>query len=188
MRFYFFILVLVGCTNTSFIQDDGSDNAMVWQKNRKLTWDDYQGKPQHRFAAASTVYSMYRHISKDSTGNITATVKALFYPKDSWKGRYTDDALLAHEQKHFDIVELYARKLRKQLLQIKVKDEEDARQKMETLHKVIDAEMDACQDLYDKESDYSMAHDEQVSWIKKIDAAIADLSAYQNSEVKLKLQ
>ena len=184
MRFYFFILLLVSCTNTSFKQDDG-ETVIVWQKNRKLSWDDYKGKPQHRFAAASTVYSMYRHIYKDANGNITASIKAYFYPKDSWKGHYLDDALLAHEQKHFDIVELYARKLRKQLMAIKVSNEEDAQQKMDSLHKIIDDEMDAYQDRYDKESDYSMAHDEQAAWIKQIDAAIDSLSAYQNTEVKL---
>jgi hypothetical protein len=112
MRFYFFILLLVSCTSTSFKQDNGED-VIVWQKNRRLTWNDYQGKPQHRFAAASTVYSMYRHIYKDANGNIMASIKAYFYPKDSWrKNSWIDDALLAHEQRHFDIVEWYARKLK----------------------------------------------------------------------------
>jgi hypothetical protein len=184
MRFCCIIFLLL--ISVSFTQDD---NAMVWQKNRKLTWDDYQGKPQHnRFAAASTVYSMYRHIYKDTNGNITASIKACFYPKDSWKGNYIDDALLAHEQKHFDIVELYARKLRKQLMQIKVKNEEDARQKLDSLHKIIDSEMDAYQDKYDEETNYSMAHDEQVAWIKEIDSAIEKLSAYQNPEVRLNIK
>ncbi len=142
MRFCYIIFLFF--VSISFVQDD---NAMVWQKKRKLTWNDYRGKPQHnRFAAASTVYSMYRHIYKDANGNITASIKACFYPTDSWKGNYIDDALLAHEQKHFDIVELYARKLRKQLMQIKVRSEEDAQQKLDSLHKIIDAEMDAYQD------------------------------------------
>ena len=185
MRFYFFILLLVSCTNASFKQDDG-EKVIVWQKDHKLSWSDYQGKPQHRFAAASTVYSMYRHIYKGSDGSLYASIKAYFYPMDSWKGRYLDDALLAHEQKHFDIVELYARKLRKQLMQVKVKNEEDAQQKLDSLHKIIDDEMDAYQDKYDKETDYSMSHDEQAAWIKRIDTAIDSLSAYQNAEIKLK--
>jgi hypothetical protein len=186
MRFYFIILLLVSFSNTSFVQDDGKEEAMVWQKNRKLTWGDYQGKRQKRFAAASTVYSMYRNVSKTSSGNIIASVKALFWPKDSWKSNWIDDALLAHEQKHFDIVELYARKLRKQLSEIKVHSEEDAQQKLDSLDKIIDAEMDAFQDKYDDETNFSMAHDAQMSWIKKIDAAIDSLSTYQNTEVKLK--
>ncbi|HKC68371.1 MAG TPA: DUF922 domain-containing protein [Bacteroidia bacterium] len=186
MRFYFIILLLVSFGNTAFMPDGEKEEVIVWQKNRKLTWDDYQGKRQKRFAAASTVYSMYRHISKTPSGDIIATVKAYFYPKDSWKSSWIDDALLAHEQKHFDIVELYARKLRKQLTQIKVRNEADAEQKLDSIHKIIDAEMDAFQDKYDDETDYSMAHDPQISWIKKIDAAIDNLSAYQNPEVKLK--
>ncbi|MEO8759283.1 MAG: DUF922 domain-containing protein [Bacteroidia bacterium] len=184
MRFYIFILLLVSCTNTSFTQDD-REETMTWQKNRKLTWDDYQGKPQKRFAAASTMYSMYRHIYKDANGNIMASIKAYFYPKDSWKGRYLDDALLAHEQKHFDIVELYARKLRKQMMQLKVNSEAEAQSKMDSLHRIIDDEMDAYQDKYDKETDFSMAHDEQAFWIKQIDSSIDSLTAYQNTEVKL---
>jgi predicted secreted Zn-dependent protease len=114
------------------------------------------------------------------------SIKACFYPKDSWKGNYIDDALLAHEQKHFDIVELYARKLRKQLMEIKVQDQEDAQQKLDSLHKIIDAEMDAYQDKYDEESDYSMAHDKQVAWIKRIDAVMDSLANYQNTEIRLK--
>ena len=186
MRFYFIILLLVSCTNSSFVKDDREEEVIVWQKNRKLTWDDYQGKRQKRFAAASTVYSMYRNVSKTPSGNIIASVKAFFYPKDSWKSNWIDDALLAHEQKHFDIVELYARKLRKQLTQIKVLNEEDAQLKLDSLHKIIDAEMDAFQDKYDDETNSSMAHDAQISWIKKIDAAIDNLAAYQNTDIKLK--
>lgn len=187
MRFYLFILLLVGCIGTAFVQDDGKEEVIVWQKNRKLTWDDYQGKRQKRFAAASTVYSMYRNISKTQSGDIIATVKAYFYPNDSWKSHWIDDALLAHEQKHFDIVELYARKLRKQLSQIKVRNEEDANAKLDSLHKIIDAEMDKFQDKYDDETNSSMEHDAQIDWIKKIDTAIDSLSAYQNTDVKLKI-
>ena len=187
MRAYFILLILVSCTATSFKQDDVNE-GMVWQKNRRLTWADYQGKPQHRFAAASTVYSMYRHISKDASGNIYASIKAIFYPKDSWKSNWIDDALLAHEQRHFDIVELYARKLRKQLSLIQVHGKDDAQQKLDSLHSLIDAEMDAYQDTYDEETNYSMAHDEQASWIIKIDKAIDSLNTYQNTEVKLTLK
>jgi hypothetical protein len=185
MRFYIAFLLLICCSNSSFTQDDGKEEKIIWQKSRRLTWNDYKGKKQKRFAAASTVYSMYRTIYVGTDKNSMASVKAVFYPKDSWKGNYLDDALLAHEQRHFDIVELYARKLRKQLSEIKVKDKKDAEQKLDSLHALIDKEMDAFQDKYDEETDYSMAHNEQISWIKKIDAAIDSLIAYQGTEVRL---
>ena len=185
MRFYITLLLLVSCSNTSFTQDDGKEEKMFWQKNRRLTWDDYKGKRKKVFAAASTVYSMYRNVYQDSAKNLMVSVKAVFYPNDSWKGSYIDDALLAHEQRHFDIVELYARKLRKQVSEITVKNKSDAAQKLDSLHAVIAKEMDAFQDTYDKDTDYSMAHDEQQSWIKKIDDTINSLEAYKNTEVTL---
>jgi hypothetical protein len=184
---YIILLLMAGCASISLKEAD--EEIIVWQKNHRLTWDDYKGKQQHRFAAASTVYSMYRHIYKDSSQHLYASVKALFYPQDSWRNKHwVDDALLAHEQRHFDIVELYARKLRKQLSTLRVINEEDAQQKLDSLHTIIDTEMDAYQDKYDEETNYSMAHDEQQSWIHKIDQAITDLDAYQSTEVKLKVK
>ena len=67
-----------------------------------------------------------------------------------------------------------------------MKDKNDAEQKLDSLYTIIDKEMDAFQDKYDEDTDYSMAHDEQHTWIKKIDADIESLATYQNTEVRLK--
>jgi len=49
---------------------------------------------------------------------------------------------MVHEQKHFDIAEMFAMKLRKQLRQIVVKDGVDAKFKLDSLYKIISLEMD----------------------------------------------
>ena len=182
------VIFFARCEPTKLNSPTQDDNEvkMVWQKNRRLNWSDYQGKEQKRFAVASTVYSMYRTVYIDSNKNIMASVKAIFYPRDSWKSSYIDDVVLTLEQKHFDIVELYARKLRKQLSELKVKDETDAQNKLDSLYIILDKEMDIFQDKYDNDTDYSTAHDEQQSWIQNIDAAIDNLVDYQNTEVQLK--
>src|SRR5438552_4474997 len=92
------------------------DEIIVWNKNRQLTWNDYKGKPQKRFAAASTVYSMGRKVLKEKDGTVAARIQAYFYCNDSWKkSDWINDEVLKHEQKHFDIVELFSRKIRKQV-------------------------------------------------------------------------
>ena len=186
MRLVLILILIISSCSFSVVKQEKKD-IIVWQENKPLTWDDFRGKPERRFAAASTHYDIIKSLNKVNDVSAEINIEAIFLCKKSWKKTiWVNPSVLAHEQKHFDIVELYARKLRKQLTQIKVHSEEDAEQKLDSLYKIIDAEMDAYQDKYDDETNSSMSHDAQISWIKKIDAAIDSLSAYQNTEVKLK--
>ena len=164
------------------------EDYILWKKSRLLTWDDFKGKPERRFAVASTHYVLYRYVSKDNAG-IYANVLACFLPKESWKRKsYSDEYILRHEQKHFDIVELYARKLRKALISITVINEADAQEKLDSLYKIYDKEMDVFQDLYDDETNNSMDSKKQQQWEVAIDTAIESLNDQQASSIKLKLK
>jgi hypothetical protein len=160
--------------------------VITWSPSRKLNWDDYKGKPKPRFAAASTVYSMGRDITEED-GKLKASIEAYFYCNDSWKKeQWINDEVLAHEQKHFDIVELYARKLRKQIAAIQFLDLKSAEIRIDSMYKVISEEMDAYQDKYDEATDGSMNGDAQRKWIKKIDSELLELEAYARNPVILK--
>jgi hypothetical protein len=165
----------------------GKEDVITWKADRKLTWEDYRGKPQKRFAAASTVYSLGRYVyARD--GKVYALVEAYFYCKDSWKKvDWINDEVLAHEQKHFDLVELFARRMRKQLTGMVFTGLKDAAKKVEALYKLTDKELDAWQDKYDDESDGSMNGEGQRKWNRKIEAELQDLSNYQEPVVELKL-
>src|SRR5436190_457537 len=111
MRYLILFVTILFCF--SFYKED---EVISWSKDRKLTWADYKGKPQRRFAAASTVYSLGRKVIMQSNGTTAAQINAYFYCDDSWKKEsWINESVLAHEQKHFDIVELFARKIRKKL-------------------------------------------------------------------------
>lgn len=169
----------------SFKQEN--EDYILWKKTRLLTWDDFKGRPEKRFAVASTHYVLYRYVSEDN-GKIYAHVLSCFLPKESWKRKnYSDEYILRHEQKHFDIVELYARKLRKVLTTISVKNEEDAEEKLDALYKIYDKKMDVFQNLYDDETNNSMDSEKQKQWEENIDAGIDSLNAYQANTIKLKL-
>jgi pyruvate/2-oxoacid:ferredoxin oxidoreductase beta subunit len=164
------------------------DDVILWSKSRRLTWDDYRGKPQKRFAAASTVYSLQRYVEKGDKHTAIAYVKAYFFCNDSWKKEdWISDEVLSHEQKHFDIVELYARRLRKQLDEMVFKDYKDADRKLDSLYHIVDQEMDVYQDKYDDETDGSMDGKEQRKWEKKIDTELETYKKYEDPAVILKL-
>jgi hypothetical protein len=178
--FVIFLLILF-----SFTQHDSA--VLIWRADRLLTWDDFNGKPEKRFAAASTHYDVLKHIHKDDEKNATVKIEAVFFRNRSWKKKeWINDEVLAHEQKHFDIVELYARKLRKALSETAFKNLNDLEKKLEALYDKYDKEMDVYQDKYDEETDGSMNGDQQRAWNKKIMKEINELEPYKNINVKIK--
>jgi hypothetical protein len=163
-----------------FFADDKKD-ILVWDQDRLLTWDDFRGKPQRRFAAASTHYDMYK-TTEEKGNKAEVKVEAVFLCNKSWKKlNWCSPSVLAHEQKHFDIDELYARKLRKLIKEEKYSSYEKLKTISDSLYNVIDKEMDVYQDKYDDETDGSMNGDKQREWQKKINAEIEALSAYKNT-------
>lgn len=183
MRYFVIIALSIFCL--SCLEDD----VIVWSKDRKLNWNDYKGKPQKRFAAASTVYSLGRKVLNDKDGAIVARIQAYFYSNDSWKkDDWISESVLNHEQRHFDIVELFCRKMRKQISEMDFKNFDDAALKVDSLYEKYNKEMDIYQDKYDDESNGSMDSEGQKKWNTKIDKEISALDKYDATILKLKMK
>lgn len=175
-NFYFISLLFL----LSSFHNIEKEDFLVWEEGRPLTWDDFNGKPQKRFAAASTHYDIYK-TTTDKTIKGDVSVEAVFLRHKSWKKTsWINASVLVHEQKHFDIVELYARKLRKLISESKYSSYSQLKTVSDSLYDVIDKEMDVYQDKYDEETDGSMNGDKQREWNKKIMNEIQALSHYKN--------
>lgn len=177
MRLLFILTVLL---NFSFVSPDNNDkDLIVWNQDRLLTWDDFKGRPAKRFAVASTNYDIIKTvdpINKDTTKVIT---RAVFYCNKSWKKKnWIDTTVLAHEQRHFDIAELYARKLRKWMQQQNYSSVSELKIKTDSLYAIIEKEMDVYQDKYDTETEGSMNGEQQRIWNDKIANQIKELNTY----------
>ena len=90
----------------------------TYKERPQLTWNDFKGVPPKNATHFASVNSGmgYRFTSKNIDGKLTidVDVKTYFYPQLSWKKNSNENnqGLLTHEQLHWDISELYARKLR----------------------------------------------------------------------------
>lgn len=182
----YILLVLLCFVMTSFQEDK---NVLLWKEDRLLTWDDFNGKPQRRFAAASTHYDLLKYLSKADNNSATVTIEAVFFRHESWKNKnWLNDEVLAHEQKHFDIVELFARKLRKAIKENKFQTYSALEEMLQVLYDKYDEEMDVYQDKYDNETDGSMNGNQQRAWQKKITEEIKALEAYKGITIDVKFQ
>lgn len=160
-----------------------NDEAIAWRDDFKLSWTQFKGTPKLKMSAvAVTASGITFGFSVKETDNVVTSfstnVYAHFYPNRSWyKKEQSDKRILAHEQLHFDITELYARKFKSEIAQLKVSN--DIRAQLKSLHESINKELAATQNRYDKETNNSLNLEFQDLWNVYVPKELAKLNAYK---------
>ncbi len=121
----FFLATLIISSNL-IAQEKSNENIIEWKSDRKLLWSDFLGEPNTDiFAFALTSYKIEifpNDVMVDENNNIQnykdLHLNALFYKNHSWVIK-KNEKLLQHEQLHFDIAELFARKMRQKFEELK---------------------------------------------------------------------
>ncbi|WP_298480968.1 DUF922 domain-containing protein [uncultured Maribacter sp.] len=167
-----YILVIVW--SIGFVNAQEYD-TIIWQKNTKLTWEDFKGKPplSDRVAAttASGITYRYSAIQMGDKMQVDFKVTTFFYPQKSWyKPSVCDSVILGHEQLHFDISELYARKLKKRL---NAKEySKNVKAEVRKIYNEVVEELNVFQNKYDEETNFSRDREKQSLWKVKIEKAL----------------
>lgn len=127
MKYSIFIICL---SLSTFCIGQPQPEVINWEHSNTLTWNDFRGEvDKDILAAAMTSYKINlvpEAVMVDENDMIQGyenlTVVTQFYKELSW---HTNDSntLLAHEQLHFDIAELYARKIRQRFSELKIAKE-----------------------------------------------------------------
>jgi len=157
-----------------------AQDTIYWQPNYKLTWEDFQGPPDtiSKYRAVSNSGIKYHLSTKE--GSFSTKVSCYFIKTKSWARIKNSDILLAHEQGHFDIAELFARKLRKAFAEYKF-NHQTASSDFNFLFNTNQSEKDKVDTLYDKETNLSQNRDQQLLWNKKIKIELNKLQKYASS-------
>lgn len=138
-----------------------------WQENRKLSWEDFQQTPDKNspYAAMSRTGLHFKYSStlKNNRVELDYTVTSYFDPKKSWhKPEARAKHILNHEQIHFDISELHARKLRKRMSHKSFSN--DIKNEVEQIYLHIEGQRKAMQQKFDNETNHSLNIEKQVFW------------------------
>jgi hypothetical protein len=163
---YIYIL-LSFVTATGFQEADG----MPWDPGYRLQWEDFRGTPpgSRRVAAttASGISYSYRTMGQEGAYRLDYEVTAYFYPDRSWyHPELCDSVVLSHEQLHFDISEIYARKMRN-ILGSRIFGP-NVKAEVRQVFAQINRELSQFQQRYDSETDYSRDHEAQARWNRLI--------------------
>ncbi len=153
---------------------------------RPLVWSDFQGKaPASSEFAAFTMTRVNLESAYTGRGKLWKgefKVEAVFLPQKSWardNRRSRSERVLAHEQLHFDIAELSARKLRKALSELP-EWSTDVKQKANALFDKLVAEGEQMQKRYDQETNHGLDAKQQERWKLMVEDELQKLSAFRN--------
>ncbi len=163
----FYMKILVSFLLLFFAIPQGNPEKMEWDEHRILTWNDFQAVPDKSASFVASTNSgisfSYSYTTKNGKIDFTYSVASFFYPKKSWfKPTEVDDYILKHEQTHFDISELHARKLRKSIDNATFS--KNLKTEIESLYNVNEKVRRAMQQKFDKETDHSKKRKEEVRW------------------------
>lgn len=164
-----------------FVQDE---ETITWAQNQKLHWGNFEGTPVYDTDAVAITASgiTYGYSSKTFSNSdkieYTTNVLAQFYPEKSWylKER-VNDTVLGHEQLHFDITELHARKFRKRINHGKFT--KNIQKEISKIYNNVSDELRAMQNEYDEGSDYSRDYEGQMKWQKLIAIELQKLEKHK---------
>lgn len=148
------------------------DDYIKWNESRKLTWDDFKAPPQKigNTAAMTTTHLGFSYNVKN--GSVSYLIDCRFEKNKSW-GLVKNDWILKHEQGHFDIAEIFARKLYKAINEYQF-NKMSFQKDLDAIYRSIVSEKEKFQQQYDDETDYSCNKPNQEDWFKKIEKALKE--------------
>jgi len=166
-------------TNESLLADEAKAERVInWSPGQKLDWNDFQGSPHPKYPnIAALTYSSIVYKYHCENGALNIDVEANFRINDSWvRPEAMNHYYLNHEQLHFDITELYARKFREAVgNRVFGCDQVEA---FEVIAENVLDEWRKIEQKYDLETHFSHDLEMQEEWYTYIHDQMADYRAY----------
>ena len=190
----FFFVGFITLMSFSFVKDD----FILWQENKKLKIQDFKAdnkdtvkvNRQQFLGAISAIRIEYSSFQRKKNSVPDFSIKTYFDPNESWM-LLKNDYVLQHEQIHFDLTELYARKMRKSVESLRQKHVTNIsiyRKKIQhwnAMKEKASNQFDADnQDYYIKigQKILFQKNPKQEAWKKKVDRELFQYSLFKNAD------
>lgn len=174
----FFLIVFLLIFNIVSAQN------IFWSENQKLVWDNFKSKTNNLGGATVVAYThcgweFSATTSSDPKVPVKINIQTVFNENKSWKDvKRINDYVLVHEQKHFDIAEIHARKLRKEVSE-KIKTTADYNKFFKTIYAKISSDYKSFQADYDRVTEHGMNKEKQAEYNILISEELEKLKNYQ---------
>jgi hypothetical protein len=171
------ILVIVSLSVHAQHLINEPQNLIEWNEYYTITWEDFQGSPTHESIGDAGTAIKIKATPFFIKNRVYYDVEALFDRKKSWS-RAKSDPLLEHERLHFDIAELYARKIRKLVSDMNERGVHDIKSYNTAIRELLEKSNEADQ-RYDLETLHGALSKKQMIWERKVKEQLMGLKDYK---------
>ncbi|HEX8037663.1 MAG TPA: DUF922 domain-containing protein [Chryseosolibacter sp.] len=174
----FFLLFVSICVCAQPAGHSPAD-LLAWNEFYHLRWDDFRGQPgEDAIGDAGTAVQIKAKPFRIKNV-VRYDVVALFNRRKSWS-RDQSPALLDHERLHFDIAELYARKIRKRIAQLHEAGVNDVKTYNAEIEELL-TESNEVDYQYDIETLHGALSRQQAEWSQKVKTGLKKLEQYRKA-------
>ncbi|MGY2131997.1 DUF922 domain-containing protein [Hymenobacter sp. HD11105] len=187
LSFISFLLPLLAAFTSAPPAPADAPEVLAWSANRPLTWADFKSKPTpaEKLAALTSATIDVQVGCTDFV--FTSNVRAVFVPTESWvrDSASATPNLLRHEQLHFNITELHARRMRQKIALLKLNCTR-LQPTFKNATNVIFAEWQKEEARYDQETNHGLNLDRQKTWEIQVKQRLAMLEQYASKPTTTK--
>lgn len=161
------------------LPNEREDEEMIpWSDGRRLNWNDFKCAPIRNTEAVALTSTSLGISYKVKDGRFIYDISCSFSKRHSW-GLLKTDYILAHEQAHFDITEIFARRLHQQLQQYRFNGS-SFKHDINRIYQKVVREKETFQEQYDGQTDHSRKKIKQEEWLAHIAVLLENTMPYQN--------
>lgn len=153
-------------------------NLIPWTEDYQLNWADFKGRPDKNSNYEALTYSSIGFYTEYKDNKLIIHANCDFDKSKSWvkKGNEKNAQLLKHEQGHFDLTEIYTRKLRQAFSEVK---DDIAQKKVQSVFEKNQKEYNIIQKKYDTETKNGTIADQQEIWNEYIIKQLEELKMFK---------
>lgn len=159
---------------------------IAWKEDRKLKWEDFKSSVTRKnnpdvvaYTNCGWEYSVIK--SSNPKAAVEFTIETIFNEDKSWKDvKRINDYYLLHEQKHFDIAEIFARKLRKEVKE-RIRTSSDFDKYFKGIYQTVSNDYKNFQITYDKVTEHGINKEKQGEYNELISSELEKLKNFKTS-------
>ena len=152
------------------LHDDlAADSAVPWSPTRQLTWNDFRGPPPREGEEVAKTAYMLSYAWKCQGESFDFRIVAAFRPRQSWvktvmlKDTILRRSALGHEQTHFDLAEVHARRIQQHFGALTGACRKTDPELKALVDRLVGEEKTE-QQRYDAETNHGLRSDTQAAW------------------------
>lgn len=149
--------------------------SFEWRKDRPLTYADFRGKvPAQRGMEAAVTSSGMKSSAEYRGGKMKVEVGSTFDPQKSWMAATSRTPyILNHEQRHFDITEIFTRLMRRRM-NAEIRTPEELKSKFRPVWNEVYRQYEKFQEDYDARTRHGLNEEVQQNYNTLIDSMLKE--------------